>query len=190
MPKEFTTTPITDGVWHIQDARGAVMHLVTGDKHALLIDTGFGEGDLPAHLAMLTDLPITVVNDSPITAGGTWRCNVAPGRSQKTWAFDGHRYAAPVGSYPTGITKAGVHDLAGNVMEWCVDWYAADAYRSGDATNPRGPETGTERVVRGGAFSLAPTYAYSFRRMAREPDEPDINLGFRVVREAAPPSER
>lgn len=62
MPKDFTTTPIANGIWHIQDARGAVMYLVAGEARALLIDTGFGEGDLPAHLATLTGMPITVVN--------------------------------------------------------------------------------------------------------------------------------
>ena len=62
MTTEFTTQPIANGVRHIKDARGGVMYLVAGDARALLIDTGFGEGDLPAHLATLTDLPITVVD--------------------------------------------------------------------------------------------------------------------------------
>lgn len=62
MTVPFTTQTVTDGVWHIQDARGGVMYLVAGEERALLIDTGFGTGDLAAHVATLTDLPVTVVN--------------------------------------------------------------------------------------------------------------------------------
>jgi glyoxylase-like metal-dependent hydrolase (beta-lactamase superfamily II) len=62
MTEAFTTIAIADGAWHIQDARGGVMYLVAGQDRALLIDTGWGEGDLPAHVATLTDLPLTVIN--------------------------------------------------------------------------------------------------------------------------------
>lgn len=62
MTAPFTTQPVTDGVWHIKDERGGVMYLVAGTERALLIDTGFGEDDLPAHIATLTDLPVSVVN--------------------------------------------------------------------------------------------------------------------------------
>jgi enterochelin esterase-like enzyme/glyoxylase-like metal-dependent hydrolase (beta-lactamase superfamily II) len=62
MTTEFTTQTVTDGIWHIRDERGGVMYLVAGTERALLIDTGFGEGDLPAHIATLTDLPVIVVN--------------------------------------------------------------------------------------------------------------------------------
>ena len=62
MTIEFTTQTVADGIWHIRDARGGVMYLVAGTERALLIDTGFGEGDLLAHIATLTDLPVIVVN--------------------------------------------------------------------------------------------------------------------------------
>ena len=62
MTNAFTTKAIADGAWHIQDARGGVIYLVAGRERALLIDTGWGEGDLPAHVATRTDLPLTVVN--------------------------------------------------------------------------------------------------------------------------------
>ncbi len=62
MTTSFMTQTVTDGIWHIRDERGGVMYLVAGTERALLIDTGFGEGDLPAHLATLTELPIAVVN--------------------------------------------------------------------------------------------------------------------------------
>jgi enterochelin esterase-like enzyme/glyoxylase-like metal-dependent hydrolase (beta-lactamase superfamily II) len=59
---EFTTQAVADGVWHIKDSRGGVMYLVAGQERALLIDTGWGEGDLPMHIKTLTPLPVLVVN--------------------------------------------------------------------------------------------------------------------------------
>ena len=61
MTDTFTTKAISDGAWHIQDAQGGVMYLVAGQERALLIDTGWGVGDLPAHVATLTSLPLWVV---------------------------------------------------------------------------------------------------------------------------------
>jgi enterochelin esterase family protein len=62
MANAFTTKTIADGAWHIQDSRGGVVYLVAGRERALLIDTGWGVGDLPAHVATLTALPLSVVN--------------------------------------------------------------------------------------------------------------------------------
>lgn len=62
MTQGFTTQVVSDGVWHIEDARGGVMYLVAGSERALLIDTGWGTGDLAAHAATLTPLPLLVVS--------------------------------------------------------------------------------------------------------------------------------
>lgn len=62
MTNEFKTQVIADGVWHIEDSRGGVMYLVAGQERALLIDTGWGTGDLPRLVATLTPLPVLVVN--------------------------------------------------------------------------------------------------------------------------------
>ena len=62
MTNTYESHSVADGVWHIADNRGGVLYLVTGTKRGLLIDTGWGTGDLPALVASLTQLPVDIVN--------------------------------------------------------------------------------------------------------------------------------
>ena len=63
---------------------------------------------------------------------------------------DGWPQAAPVGSFPTGVSQAGLLDMSGNVAEWVADRYSGGYYAVSPAENPTGPESGSLRLVRGG----------------------------------------
>ncbi len=97
------------------------------------------------------------------------------------------RKTHPVGGKPPN--PWGFLDLHGNVAEWCNDFYAADYYANSPGRDPRGPEQGTKRVIRGGHWSAAPEKCTSFHRLSDAPGLPDVCLGydiygFRCVRAA------
>lgn len=88
----------------------------------------------------------------------------------------------PVGSYPDGASPYGVLDMAGNVWEWVVDWYESDYYTHSPLRNPRGPETGSNRVIRGGAWSLLhPRDVRCAHRASAVPAYHQPDVGFRCV---------
>jgi len=118
--------------------------------------------------------------DSP--SGRYRHCNFAPERNEETWAEDGHRYAAPVGSFQDGASPYGVQDLAGNVWEWCLDWYSRSYYSKAEDVNPMGPPTGRQHVLRGGSFGNAADQVRCANRTAAPPDMAEGCVGFRCVR--------
>jgi len=94
---------------------------------------------------------------------------------------DGYIYPAPVGSYLPNAY--GLYDMAGNVWEWCADWYDANYYSYSPQRNPAGPDTGTERVLRGGAWYRA---SHTIRCAERVSDVPTSSLnvvGFRCAKD-------
>ena len=76
----------------------------------------------------------------------------------------------------------GLHDMSGNVWEWCWDYYGA--YRTGEDTNPVGPREASDRIIRGGSWFLYAGLARSAYRLYRGPNTSDMHTGFRLVRSA------
>ncbi|MCI5145141.1 MAG: formylglycine-generating enzyme family protein, partial [Candidatus Electrothrix sp. AR3] len=86
---------------------------------------------------------------------------------------------APVGSYPAN--PFGLHDMLGNVREWCEDWFLPDYYVSSPQDNPKGPSSGSVRVIRGGGWVDSSRYLRAAARSGIAPEKRDFNLGFRLV---------
>ena len=83
----------------------------------------------------------------------------------------------PVGSYPANAL--GLFDMHGNVWEWCADRYGD--YPEGAATDPQGPERGTNRVLRGGSWGHSADFCRSASRLRLDPDIRYFFFGFRVA---------
>ena len=96
-------------------------------------------------------------------------------------ANDGYRYTAPVGSYPHGASPYGVLDMSGNVWEWTADWYASGEYAAAPESNPTGPESGLQKVIRGGSWYYQGASLRVARRHKDVPTSSYDNIGFRCV---------
>jgi formylglycine-generating enzyme required for sulfatase activity len=114
---------------------------------------------------------------------GVWRANIWQGRFPTVNTVeDGWLTTAPVRSFaPNGF---GLWQTVGNVWEWCADWYDPAYYGRSPADDPRGPDQGSARVLRGGSFLCHDSYCNRYRNAARSSNTPDSsmsNAGFRTV---------
>ena len=94
---------------------------------------------------------------------------------------DNYIYTAPVDYYKSGISPFGVFNMAGNVWEWCQDWYEKNYYRYSPETNPKGPLTGREKVLRGGSWASEIKGVRVTRRARNNPSIRNEIYGFRTV---------
>lgn len=77
--------------------------------------------------------------------------------------------------------ELGIHDMTGNVWEWCSDWYADEYYLESPLSNPKGPDTGITKVCRGGSYLSKASYCRNGFRFSYPPQSRYNYLGFRLV---------
>ncbi len=116
-----------------------------------------------------------------LTPAGKHRCNIWQGRfPQEDTAEDGYAGTAPARSFQAN--GFGLYNMMGNAWDWVADWFDPDYPRRAPAGNPTGPETGREKVIRGGSFLCHASYCNRYRNAARTkvtPDSSTCHLGFR-----------
>ncbi|HXX41235.1 MAG TPA: formylglycine-generating enzyme family protein [Chthoniobacterales bacterium] len=91
----------------------------------------------------------------------------------------GYAETSPVGAFPLGASPFGIEDMAGNVWEWCADYY--EPYRGGEKLNPHGPSSGSKRVYRGGSWKSRFSSLRTTTRGSNTPNFSCNDVGFRVV---------
>ncbi|MCC6409745.1 MAG: formylglycine-generating enzyme family protein [Planctomycetes bacterium] len=119
-----------------------------------------------------------------LVPAGVHRTNAWQGHfPERDLGQDGFVGVAPVKSFPPN--GYGLYDLTGNVWEWCADWYDPAYYLDSPRRDPRGPERGDDRVIRGGSFLCSENYCRGYRVAARNHTPHDSgldHLGFRCAR--------
>ncbi|PZE20060.1 formylglycine-generating enzyme family protein [Paenibacillus xerothermodurans] len=117
---------------------------------------------------------------------GEHRCNIWQGKFPvKNNASDGYISTAPVKSFPPN--GYGLYNVAGNVWEWCSDWFSPTYPATAPRANPTGPAKGENRVMRGGSYLCHKSYCNRYRVAARSSNTPDSsagNMGFRCAADA------
>jgi iron(II)-dependent oxidoreductase len=90
----------------------------------------------------------------------------------------------PVNEFPDGRSFYELWDMAGNVYEWCQDFYDDEYYKSSPATNPKGPDGGQERVVRGGCYIESRAALRTTHREGVGEVTTRDTIGFRIAMDA------
>ena len=121
-----------------------------------------------------------------------WEFAARGGQKTKGYKYAGGNYLDAVAWYDNnsmertheiGQKKAnelGIHDMNGNVWEWCHDWYDPEYYEQSPVNNPKGPTTGAYHVMRGGSWRNASNYTSIASRFDKEP-ELGMIYGFRLA---------
>ena len=163
------------GCWYIEEASAPDQPVVCVDWYDAQVYAEWVGGRLPTEAEW--------EKAARGTDGRLWPWgNEPPDKDLCNFLGDNVGQATPVGQYsPRGDSPYGCADMAGNVWEWLADWYGVDYYTSSPSRNPQGPESGDERVLRGGSFSDSQSSIRCAHRFRIDPDYWGRDQGFRVV---------
>jgi formylglycine-generating enzyme len=119
--------------------------------------------------------------------GGEHRMNVWQGTfPRENTCDDGFYGTCPVDAFEPNAY--GLHNMTGNTWEWCADWFSPDFHVRDRRTNPKGPQTGTHKALRGASYLCHASYCRRYRVSARTgltPDSSAGDIGFRCAARAA-----
>jgi len=172
--------PVVGVSWHDAVAFCQWLSLRTGERYTLpteaqweFVATGGRKRKFPWSLLEGGTDTTAAENGSPVYA------NVRRGG-------DGYTFTAPVDAFQAGKSAFGALNVAGNVWEWCLDWYDPNYYTTQELfVDPQGstdPEHQTFKVIRGGSWLDDLREARCSNRAALAPENREINTGFRLVR--------
>ena len=100
--------------------------------------------------------------------------------------YDDHvGWTTPADTYPDAPVELGLSDMAGNMLEWCNDWHLCDL-GTASVTDPAGPESGSDRELRGGAWNGPGGFLRCATRRPQDPGVSNRDIGFRAARTVAP----
>ena len=123
-----------------------------------------------------------------LTPGGRHMCNIWQGDFPNVNTVeDGHTSAR--GRYrPFEPNGYGLHNVSGNVWEWCSDWFSRRHHVGGPRVDPKGPASGESKIAKGGSYLCHESYCNRYRPAARTASTPDSSaghMGFRLAMDAA-----
>ena len=120
------------------------------------------------------------VSWNDVCTGPEWTAATAKANCYEDYCKDGFSNTSPVNQFPSGKSPEGLYDMAGNLWEWTSDW-GLRGYTSADENNPTGPESGQNRVVRGGSWGGNGNYLRAAFRSSVHPGYRNSDVGWRCA---------